>query len=107
MSESDQLQNRHYHTLDCRTYTSSVCDPQYFAVLPLLDEIETENENVSILNEKSFLENNSLNDESVDIPPLEAIPVICDIPSFLGTDFEDRQCGRITRSKSSRYNPIH
>ena len=40
LSESDQLQNRHYHTLDCRTYTSSVCDLQYFAELNLLDEIE-------------------------------------------------------------------
>ena len=35
LSESRKLQNLHYHVLDCGTYTSEHCDPQYFDVLPL------------------------------------------------------------------------
>ena len=43
---------------------------------------------------------------SIDVPPLEIIPDMTELPSFLGKDFEDRQCARITRSNSIRYNPI-
>ena len=103
LSESRKLQNLHYHVLDCGTYTSEHCDPQYFDVLPLMDEIEIEPE----ISEKSFLENSSFIDESIDIPPLENLPNLSEFPSFLGKDFGDRQCGRITRSRSSRFNPIH
>ena len=60
-----------------------------------------------MVTEKSFLENASLIDDSMDVPPLEIIPDMCELPSFLGKDFEDRQCGRITRSKSLRHNLIH
>ena len=54
--------------------------------------------------EKTFLD--SILD---DIPPLEVIPESTELPSFLGTDFGARQSqksGRITRSKSARFNPI-
>ena len=60
-----------------------------------------------MVTEKSFLENASLIDGSMDVPPLEIIPDMFKLPSFLGRDFKDRQCGRITRSKSLRHNPIH
>ena len=30
-----------------------------------------------------------------------------ELATFLGKEFGDRQCGRITRSNSVRYNPIH
>jgi len=103
LSESRKLQNLHYHVLDCGTYTSEHCDPQYFDVLPLMEEIEIEPE----ISEKSFLENSSFIDESIDVPPLENLPDLSEFPSFLGKDFGDRQCGRITRSRSSRFNPIH
>ena len=56
--------------------------------------------------EDPFLENSGFVDESIDVPPLEIIPDITELPSFLGKDFENRQCARITRSKSIRYNPI-
>ena len=48
-----------------------MCDPQYFDVLPVLDEIETEKslfENSTIV-EKSFLDHSSIVDESLDTPP--------------------------------------
>ena len=44
---------------------------------------------------------------SIDVPPLENLPDLSEFPSFLGKYFGDRQCGRITRSRSSRFNPIH
>jgi len=44
LSESRKLQNLHFHVLDCGTYTSEHCDPQYFDVLPLMEEIEVEPE---------------------------------------------------------------
>ena len=102
LSELQKIQNLHYHVLDCGTYTSDVCTPEYFAVLPLMEEIVVEPE----ISEKSFLENSGFADESIDVPPLEIIPDITELPSFLGKDFENRQCARITRSKSIRYNPI-
>ena len=104
LSESDKIQNLHYHVLDCGTYTSESCDPQFFSVLPLMEEIDIEPE----LSEKPFLENSSFIDNSIDVPPLEDIlPNMTELPSFLGKEFGDRQCGRITRSNSVRYNPIH
>ena len=58
--------------------------------------------------EKPFLENSSFIDNSIDVPPLEDIlPNMTELPSFLGKEFGDRQCGRITRSNSVRYYPIH
>jgi len=69
--------------------------------LPLTEEIVIEPE----ISEKSFLENSDFVDESIDVPPLEIIPEITKLPSFSGKDFY-RQCARITRSKSIRYNTI-
>jgi len=66
--------------------------------LPLIKEIVVEPE----ISEKSFLENSCFFDESIDVPPLEIIPDMTELPSFLGKDFEDRQCARITRSNSIR-----
>ena len=103
LSESRKLQNLHSHVLDCGTYTSDHCDSKYFDVLPLMEEIEVQPE----ISEKSFLENSSFVDESIDVPPLENLPDLSELPSFLGKDFGDRQCGRITRSRSSRFNPTN
>ena len=70
--------------------------------MPLTEEIIIEPE----ISEKSFLENSGFVGESIDAPQLEIIPDIKELPSFLGKDFENRQCARITMSKSIRYNPI-
>ena len=45
--------------------------------------------------------------ESIEAPPLEIIPNMSKHPSILGKEFGDCQCGRITRSNSVRFNPIH
>ena len=107
LSDQDKIRNLRFHILDCGTYTSEHCNPQFFDVLPMLDEIEPNSTvNEPLICEKSILENSLID----DIPPLETVPEFCEIPSFVGTDFGDRQVqksGRITRSKSARFNPIH
>ena len=79
LSKSEKIQNLHNHILDCGTYTSDVCTPEYFAVLLLTEEIVIEPE----ISEKSFLENSGFVDESIDVPQLEIIPDITELPSFL------------------------
>ena len=68
-----------------------------------MEEIDIEPE----ISENSFLGNSSFIDESIDVPPLEINPDMSELPTFLGKEFGDRQCGRITRSNSVRYYPIH
>ena len=107
LSDQDKILNLRFHVLDCGTYTSEHCNPQFFDVLPMLDEIEADSTvNEPFISEKSMLENSLID----DIPPLETVPELYEIPSFLGTDYGDREVqktGRITRSKSARFNPIH
>ena len=45
-----------------------------------MEEIEVEPE----ISEKSFLENSTFVDDSFDVPPLENIPDLSELPSFLG-----------------------
>ena len=62
---------------------------------------ETLKHTKNLRSEESFLES--------DIPPLESVPEVSELPSFIGTDFgtsEGQKSGRITRSKSARFNPI-
>ena len=42
LSEHNKIKNLKYHILDCGTYTSDVCCPKYFEVLPMLDQLEIE-----------------------------------------------------------------
>ena len=53
-------------------------------VLPLMEEIEVEPE----IYGKSFLENSSFVDESIDVPPLENIPdlVVANVAGSPGQD---------------------
>ena len=69
LSEHNKIKNLKYHLLDCGTYTSDVCDPKYFDVLPELDELEIEPLSETLIPEKSFLDN-TLD----DIPPLKIVP---------------------------------
>ena len=107
LSEHNKIKNLKYHLIDCGTYTSDVCCPKYFDILPMLDELE-----IKPLSETLRLTENLITEESFlesDIPPLESVPEVSELPSFLGTDFgtrEGRKSGRITRSKSARFNPM-
>ena len=39
-------------------------------------------------------------------PDLEQVPEMTEIPSFLGTEYQARQCGRVLRSGNVRYHPF-
>ena len=102
LSDQDKIRNLRFHILDCGTYTSEHCNPQFFDVLPMLDELDS-TVNEPLISEKSMLENSLID----DIPPLETVPELCEIPSFLGTDFGDREVQKSGRRKVARYDPIH
>ena len=54
-------------------------------VLPPMEEIRKSKSEVEPeIYGKSFLENSSFVDESIDVPPLENIPDLSELPSFLG-----------------------
>ena len=58
LSDQDKIRNLRFHVLDCGTYTSEHCNPQFFDVLPMLDEIEADSTvNEPFISEKSMLEN--------------------------------------------------
>ena len=75
--------------------------------MPPLDPIEAETDITALpaFNECSFLDNTCSS-----IPDLETIPCpeITELPSFLGQNYESRDCTRVTRSKNknSNLNPI-
>ena len=81
--------------------------PEYFNCLPPLTEIETEQtEPPTCINFSSFL------DETVcSVPDLEEIPNpdSTDYPSFLGQNYENRDCTRVLRSNVSKssFHPLH
>ena len=105
LNASSKIQSLQFQVLSCGTYPSDVCDPQYFDVLPVLDEIETEKSFLepSIIVEKSYLDHSSIVDESLDTPPpLEIIPNVSELPSFLGTDFAVLGCNFVTSLYASK-----
>ena len=84
--------------------------PEYFDCLPPLTEIEqaeTEQTEPPIcINFSSFL------DETVcSVPDLEELPNpdSTDLPSFLGQNYENRDCTRVLRSNVSKssFHPFH
>lgn len=109
LSEHNKIKNLKYHILDCGTYTSDVCCPKYFEVLPMLDQLEIEPLSETLKTTENLISEESFLDSSTSIPPLESVPEVSELPSFLGTDFgtrEGQKSGRMTRSKSARFNPI-
>ena len=67
--------------------------------VPPLTKLNEQPEPVTFLSEKSFLDDS--------IPELEPIPTMTEIPSFIGQEYENRDCNRVrTRSKSARFTPI-
>ena len=84
--------------------------PEYFDCLPPLTEIElTETEQTEppiCINFSSFL------DETVcSVPDLEELPNpdSTDLPSFLGQNYQNRDCARVLRSNvtKSSFHPFH
>ena len=99
LSKDLQIQHLHSHLLNLGTNASKKLDATYFDHLPVLTEINEVSEPTICIPDKSFL------DDSV--PDLEVIPVMTEIPSFIGQNYENRDSKRVcTRSKSARLSTI-
>ena len=101
LPEAKKIDTLKYHILSCGTVCSDKLDPSFFDLLPPLEEIsDIEFRIEPIIAEKSFL------DDTDSIPDLEQVPEMSEIPSFLGTEYQARQCGRVLRSGNVRYHPF-
>ena len=93
--------------LSCGTVCSKHLDPTFFDCLPPLTELESVME---ITEPPAFTETSFLDNTLSSIPDLEHIPCpeMTEIPSFLGQNYQSRDCSRVTRSKTNRstFNPI-
>ena len=105
LTQSEKIASLQFHLLEIGTLTKKTLSPEYFNCLPPLTEIETEQTEPPIcINFSSFL------DETVcSVPDLEELPNpdSTDLPSFLGQNYENRDCTRVLRSnvsKSSLYS---
>ena len=96
LTQSEKLASLQFHLLQIGTLSKKNLSPEYFDCLPPLTEIETEQtEPPTCINFSSFL------DETVcSVPDLEEIPNpdSTDLPSFLGQNYENRDCARVLRS---------
>ena len=107
LAQSEKIASLQFHLLEIGTLTKKTLSPEYFNCLPPLTEIETEQTEPSIcINVSSFL------DETVcSVPDLEEIPNpdSTDYPSFLGQNYENRDCTRVLRSNVSKssFHPLH
>ena len=96
-----------FYLLEIGTLTKASLSPEYFDCFPALTEIEIEaeqNDPPICINFSSFL------DESIcSVPDLEELPNpdMTEIPSFLGQNYETRDCGRVLRSHKKSMSTYH
>ena len=97
LPESQQIETMQHHVLSCGTNASEKLDAAYFDCLPALEEISDIRQE-SIISEKSYIDD-SYADIS-NIPDLEVIPEVSNLPSLLGLDYASRDCTHIFRSRT-------
>ena len=107
LTRSEKIASLQFHLLEIGTLTKKNLSPEYFNCLPPLTEIETEQTVPPIcINFSSFLD-----DTVCSVPDLEEIPNpdSTDYPSFLGQNYENRDCTRVLRSNVSKssFHPLH
>ena len=109
-SSLEKIAHLQFHLLEIGTLTKDSLSPEYFDCLPALTEIETEteqNEPTLIISTCSFL------DETVcSVPELEELPIVpnpdlTEVPSFLGQNYESRDCTRVLRSHKKTVSSFH
>ena len=110
LTQTEKIASLQFHLLEIGTLSKKHLSPEYFDCLPPLTEIEqaeTEQTEPPIcINFSSFL------DETVcSVPDLEELPNpdSTDLPSFLGQNYENRDCTRVLRSNVSKssFHPFH
>ena len=103
LSQSEKIANLQYHLLEIGTLSKNSLSPEYFDCLPPLTELEIE---TVCINFNSFLD-----ETNCSVPDLEELPNpdMTDVPSFLGQNYQTRDCTRVLRSHkkaSSTYHPF-
>ena len=108
LSQSEKLTHLNFHLLQIGTLTKDTLSPEYFDCLPPLTEIELEIEQNDP--HKSIDFSSFLDETSCSVPDLEELPNpdMTNVPSFLGQNYESRNCTRVLRShkNSSAYHPF-
>ena len=99
--------NQQFLVLGVGTLTKDNLSPEYFEVLAPLTEIATETElSVSpiCINPSLFLD-----ETHCSVPDLEEIPNpdSTNVPSFLGQNYENRDCIRVLRSNRKLRSSFH
>ena len=109
LTQSEKIATLQYHLLEIGTLTKNSLSPEYFDCLPPLTELELEteqNDPTVCISFSSFLD-----ETNCSVPDLEELPNpdLTDVPSFLGQNYQARDCARVLRShqKSSlTYHPF-
>lgn len=109
LSQSEKIANLQYHLLEIGTLTKKTLSPEYFDCLPPLTELELEteqNDPTLCISFSSFLD-----ETNCSVPDLEELPNpdSTDVPSFLGQNYQARDCARVLRSHQkspSTYHPF-
>ena len=107
LSQTQKLNSLQFHLLQIGTMTKETLSPEYFDVLAPLTEIPTESEqNVPsiCIDYGSFLD-----ETNCSVPELEELPNpdLTELPSFLGKNYEARDCTRVLRSNSKSSSLFH
>ena len=107
LTQAQKIGRLKFHLLEIGTMTKDHLSPEFFDCLPPLTELETETEE----NGPSICINfNSFLDETISsVPDLEEIPNLdsTEIPSFLGQNYENRDCTRVLRSNNHLRSSAH
>ena len=103
LSQSEKIANLQYHLLEIGTLTKNPLSPEYFDCFSPLAELKIE---TVCINFNSFLD-----ETNCSVPDLEELPNpdMTDVPSFLGQNYQKRDCTRVLRSHkkaSSTYHPF-
>ena len=107
LSQTTKIAHLQFNLLEIGTLNNASLSPEYFDCLPALTEIEIQaeqNDPPICINFSSFL------DESIcSVPDLEELPNpdMTEIPSFLGQNYQTRDCGRVLRSHKKSMSAYH
>ena len=102
LTDLEQVESLNHHLLNCGTVCSDKLSPNYVDCLPPLPSLtDIEPQESPIIDEKSYLD-----DTCGSIPELECIPQMTELPTFLGHEYESRECTRVLRSNKTRYHPL-
>ena len=96
-----------YHILEIGLLTKKSFRPEYFDCLPRLNELELEteqNDPTVCISFSSFLD-----ETNCSVPDLEELPNpdSTDVPSFLGQNYQARDCARVLRSNRKSSSNYH